>query len=434
MLSVAAILLLVGSSQISLAEAKRQRGTFRIGGTADAGRSQYVSKFGFGIGRGRFDLDLKLKSGSLQRNANLMVHAYVDDDWSRASSTSPCEREEQNLARIHMNTWVDRNASNWEGVSGFLTQTLRSHIWYVAVVDCDIINGFRNETVELEYDFHAIQADQSEFGVEARHAPYTQGVGLLGFLVILRRMGCRCRAIRESAGALHPVILALAIAATLQCASQVAHMLHLMRYSTDGEGFWLLDVLAEVFFMASQVAHTMLLLAIARGYTLLPGKSSERDLAQLGFIASLAAHAALVSFGKMREGTSSQQHHNNDGLLGWAIVSIQVFLLLFFVYSANSTRLRGGYRLENFMRSFQLAGSLYFVAYPIVFVVAQLFAPYLRQPVIHVGTLFMQASIDVWLTNLFLSRGAYFKASTLSSSILPGGGSCFGAIGLGKDD
>jgi len=38
-----------------------------------------------------------------------------------------------------------------------------------------------------------------------------------------------------------------------------------------------------------------------------------------------------------------------------------------------------------------------------------------------IGLMVMQASSSVWLATLFLTRGEYFKVSTLSASELPGG-------------
>merc|ERR1719379_258019 len=223
----------------------------------------------------------------------------------------------------------------------------------------------------------------------------------------------------------------------MQFASQVLHMGHLIKYRADGEGIWTFDAMAEVCFMASQVGHATLLIAIAQGYTLLLDKDCRYTSAKLGFVATLAAHAALVCFGKLQEGTSSHRHHKNDGPVGWAILVIRLVLFCWFSRSARTTKEQGGLRLKEFMNRFELAGSLYFLAYPSVFLVAQVFAPYLRHPIMQVGMLGVQGAAVLWLTDLFLTRGAYFKVSTLSSSLLPGatgGGSPLSSLGLNKGD
>jgi hypothetical protein len=229
------------------------------------------------------------------------------------------------------------------------------------------------------------------------------------------------------------VIWVLGAAAVMQYASQFSHLLHLVSYQSNGVGYWTLDLLAEVLFMMSQVTHATLLIAIAQGYTLLHEKACQIELSRLVTFATLAAHAALVCFSKLEEGTSSHRNHKNDGLAGWTIMLIRVLLFIWFSSAVRSTRERGGFRLREFILQFQLAGSLYFLAYPVVLLVAQLFAPYYRHPIMQVGLFAMQATGDTWLACLFLSRGAYFKVSSLSSSLLPGGtgGS---PVGLSKGD
>merc|ERR1719394_663444 len=104
--------------------------------------------------------------------------------------------------------------------------------------------------------------------------------------------------------------------------SQLVHLLHLTRYTSDGIGIWFLDALAEVLFMACQVIHATLLIAIASGYTLVQDKENQLTVGKLAFTATLAAHAALVCFSKIEEGTSAHRHHDSDGVAGWVIVLV----------------------------------------------------------------------------------------------------------------
>jgi len=186
--------------------------------------------------------------------------------------------------------------------------------------------------------------------------------------------------------------------------------------------------------MMSQVVHATLLIAIAQGYTLLHEKACRTEFTKLAFVATLAAHAALVCHGKLQEDTSSHKHHENDGLVGWVILLIRLVLFIWFNCAVGTTQECGGFRLKEFLLHFQVAGSIYFLAYPAVFLMARIFAPYLRLPIMQVGILAMQAGADLWLTNLFLSRGAYYKVSTLSSSLLPGCIAGSSSMGLNKGD
>merc|ERR1719379_112649 len=135
----------------------------------------------------------------------------------------------------------------------------------------------------------------------------------------------------------------------MQFASQVLHMGHLIKYRADGEGIWTFDAMAEVFFMVSQVGLSTLLIAIAQGYTLLLDMNCSFDSSRLAFVATLAAHAALVCYSKLGEGTSSHRHHKNDGPVGWAILVIRLGLFCWFSRSARATKELGGLRLREFM-------------------------------------------------------------------------------------
>mmetsp|Transcript_87469 Transcript_87469/g.245569 ORF Transcript_87469/g.245569 Transcript_87469/m.245569 type:complete len:470 (-) Transcript_87469:133-1542(-) len=426
--------------QSGMAEATLEKGTIRLGGPDDADRWRYVTKFGYAIGEGSYSMRLRVNDewkrlASLRRRAPMLsLDVFLDEDWARVEELPPCDRAQDGPARrtLHIDVSSEAGEYGMEQV-GLLLQVVRPHIWYFAISDCRGELG--NTTVDVDYEFHATQFDGSELSVEARYMPIAEGIALLGLTVLLFRGGALCRDFRRSAGALHPVIWALGAAVLVQYASQVAHLIHLLKYQSDGIGVWALDVIAEVFFMISQVSHATLLIAIAQGYTLLHGKECQVECSRLAFVATLAGHAALVGFDKLQEGTSSRRHHENDGVVGWVILFIRLALFVWFVSAVQATQRCGGYRLREFMQQFRLAGSLYFLAYPLVFVVTQVFAPYLRHPVMQFGLLATQASADVWLTGLFLSRGAYFKVSTLSSSLLPGGvGGRGSLIGLSKAD
>ena len=145
--------------------------------------------------------------------------------------------------------------------------------------------------------------------------PIAEGIALICLSLLVARGIWRSAALRRCDGALHPVVWALAAGVSMQYLSQVFHLIHLFKYTGDGVGVTSLDVLAEVLFMVSQVGHATLLIAIAQGYTLLVEKDCKFDLARLSFIATLAAHAALVCFSKLQESTSAHRHHKNDGFV-----------------------------------------------------------------------------------------------------------------------
>mmetsp|Transcript_107871 Transcript_107871/g.327865 ORF Transcript_107871/g.327865 Transcript_107871/m.327865 type:complete len:427 (+) Transcript_107871:86-1366(+) len=405
-------------------EGKVQAGSVALGGPGAEGRWRYVSKFGFGLGVGQYDVRLRLRTPqSLARDAAVGVEVYLDEDWHRAEALPPCRRAVDSLARKTLRARL-RASGEWDAWHlGSVEQRVRSHIWYFALSDC---SGPLPDNVEVDFEFRARQEGGSELSVEAQHMPAVHAVVLICLTALLPGYALRCRHFRESAGALHPVVWVLTLAMALQYGAQALQTMHLWRYREDGTGVWVINALAQNLSMVSQVIHTALLIAIAQGYTLLRPKTSDLGLTKPIVAAVLLAHSALVGFGQLRD-DAAHKHHENDGAVGWAILGMRLFLLVWFVRAARASHAAaGGLRTKAFLRQFQLAGCAFFLAYPALFVAVQAFAPYLRHPILQVGLLIVQLGSDAWLARLFLSRGAYFSVSTLSTSLLP-------SSGLGKE-
>lgn len=172
--------------------------------------------------------------------------------------------------------------------------------------------------------------------------------------------------------------------------------------------------------MLSQVTQTSLLILIALGYTLLQSKIGELDLMIPMCFMIGVIHIMLVGFGKIKD-DASYKFHENEGVIGWILLGLRLLLYVWFLWAAQSSAQEGGFKIRCFLSQFRLAGTIYFLAYPAIFLLTQMFAPYLQHGIMSVGLMCMQAGSNVWLATLFLTRGEYFKVSTLSASVLPGG-------------
>merc|ERR1740129_1037777 len=131
----------------------------------------------------------------------------------------------------------------------------------------------------------------------------------------------QCRQFWRRAGDLLPVIRALAGIVLLQWSAEVLHLLHLQVYERAGSGESALEAASNMLFVLSQVASCTLLIAIAKGYTLVSSK--DIGLASVKRIAMPVAllHAGLVGHGAW-QGDHSEKHHENEGAAGWAIVAV----------------------------------------------------------------------------------------------------------------
>jgi len=413
------------------AHGKLHTGTVRVGGDPNEENTkwQFLTKFGYAVGEGKTDIRLRLRRLDSASNVtdkvpsdmklNFKIDLILDSDWPVVEALPPCSRGEKSRSTSRFDARNFAEYGKWEELKTHgLIQTVRPHIWYFGLSTCD--SDFENVVMEVDYEIHMLQFDGSEMSLEMRHMLPTNAVALAYLTVFIICFGLKCRRFQNTAGGVHPVILALAAAVALQWVGQALHMAHLWMYRTNGVGSNVADGFADICIMLSQVVNAALLVAIAQGYTLLHSEVDE--LNTVGPIVAMVAilHVACVCFDKF-DGELSNQHHQHHGVIGCVMFAVRMFLFMWFIRSTRSLYQKSGFKLQTFLQRFQTVGSVYFLAYPVIFLVVQLFAEYLQHPILQICLLTVQSASAFWLAHLFLSRGEFYAVSTLSSSFLPGG-------------
>jgi len=412
------------------AAAKHQFGTLRLGGIKAPSKWKYVSKFAYGIGAGEYALRVKLtRPKTLFAEANLSLEFYLDEDWVLAEAKKDvCQRHTQ--ARTKRQAGVDKSGAWGPWINGTVRQTVRPHVWFIAISECNSSHGMPSSRHTLEFEFVARQENGSHFGVDMHWMLESNLIFLIGFTFFLYRFRVAVSAFLQSAGSIHPTIWTLTAAMVIQYGAQCCHTLHLWVFRYNGAGLWGLDLVSEILFMVAQVIQSSLLILIALGYTLLQSKIGELDLMlPVSFMVGVI-HIILVGVSKVGDG-HSYKFHENEGVFGWVLLTFRVLLYIWFMWAVRSTASEGGMNIRRFMLGqFQTAGSFYFLAYPIIFVATQQFASYWQHFVLSTGLMIMQMGSNFWLASLFLQRGEYFKVSTLNASFLPGGA----RVGVDKEE
>jgi hypothetical protein len=398
-------------------EGKWERGTVRLGGgSTGESRFQYIGKFGYGLGDGALEVSVGLRAPG--EPAHVELDLVLDEDWPQFVALEPCSPAARVLSRKHLELTAEHSMGAQR--KAVLSHRVRPHIWYFGLSRC-AAEG--DATVGVDYVLHLQQDGGSELSLELRHmfcATVLAVLCLSGFLV---HFSLQCRRFQRGCGAgkLHPVIRVLAGAVLLQWAAQVLLLLHLLFYRQTGVGASGLAACADVLFMLSQVLSSALLLVIARGYTLLGSRHEELTSARPTLAAMALLHVALVSCDKLL-GDRFDKHHDNAGAVGWGILAVRMLLWAWFIFGIRGLRRQSDSpRLHDFLRRFQLAGSLYFLAYPAIYLTTKAFAEYLQHPVMHVGLVAMQAGASLWLSRMFLLRGHFQEISALGAPLLPAG-------------
>eukprot|EP00746_Dinoflagellata_sp_MGD_P010894 gnl/MRDRNA2_/MRDRNA2_122668_c0_seq1.p1 gnl/MRDRNA2_/MRDRNA2_122668_c0~~gnl/MRDRNA2_/MRDRNA2_122668_c0_seq1.p1 ORF type:complete len:429 (-),score=57.65 gnl/MRDRNA2_/MRDRNA2_122668_c0_seq1:48-1334(-) len=412
------------------AQCKFQTNLVKVGGQQDDEKWAYISKFGYTIGEGSYAVRLKYADGA-EPNAGrvrLTLDIFLDEDWADVEALPPCSRARHSRASKYLDLDPNGGWGMWQ--NGTVFQSVRSHVWYFSLSACGPSNyGMNNITRQVQFEARFLQADKSEFSVELKGMLTFHVMYILGFTSFLFKYFSFCRSYVRSAESLHPVIWVLSGAIGLQYLGEVLRADHLWDYSTNGLGVQVVELLSEICFTTSQVLLTSLLITIGMGYTLLQSKMAELEKIVPLVVLIAIVHIFIVSFAKLKD-DASFKFHDHEGATGWVLLLLRLVLYIWFVGAVKKTANDAGMRLQLFLDKFLIAGSLYFLAFPILFVAVQIFAPYLQHKILTGGLLFVQTGTNLWLAHLLLSRGEYFKVSTLSSSFLPGGAK----VGITKQD
>lgn len=353
----------------------------------------------------------------MNKEASITADVFLDLEWDKVEQEEKvCDRHKFRRASGSIKLPSDGEWSEW--ISGTLSQSARPYIWYVAANDCK--NELGSPT-RLKFEFVARQGDGNEFSVEMIGCYTIVLIELLFFSVLSYRIYLECKKQLRSSDTLHPVILTVLSMVGLHFAAVICQFIHLHSYMWDGQGIKALDVIAEILNVLSQVIGTSLLILIALGYTLLHSKLGNLDVVIPVVFIIAVLHVLLVGFGKIKD-DASYKFYENEGAVGWILLLLRVLLLAWFAWAIKETsKESSNQKLKHFLQKFLIAGVIYFLSYPLVFIITGLFVPYVRYKIMMAGSFIMRFCSYLWMLKLFLMRGDYFEVSTLKSSFLPGG-------------
>jgi hypothetical protein len=397
--------------------AKFQTGTITLGGDLDEFKWKYVSKFGYSVGAGSWAIRFKTVRPLVNKDASITADVFLDLEWDKVENEPKvCDRHKHRRASGVAKIPQSGDWSPW--INGTLSQTARAYVWYVTANDCKNTLG---SPTRIKFEFVARQENGDEFSVEMIGSYWIALLEVVFFTVLSWRVYEDCRRYVKSSETLHPVMITVVSMVALHFASVLFQFMHFRSYSYDGQGLKALDVIAEILNVLSQVIGTSLLILIGLGYTLLHSKLGNLDVViPVVFIVGVL-HVLLVGFGKIKD-DASYKFYENEGVVGWVLLVLRGLLLAWFIWAVKETRKEStGIKMVQFLHSFLIAGIIYFLSYPLVFVITALFVPYMRYKVMHIGSFIMRFGSYIWMARLFLKRGQYYEVSTLKASFLPGG-------------
>ena len=387
-------------------------------GLSEESRWTYVTKAMLAEGRGTWTFRAKMHrpvNDTSEELPFLSLNIYQDGQWLTALEASDCQAHlspsTEKQIRIPLNgTWSSP-------LVGSLQQLKGVHMWYFAISDCA-----KNlpEKAKIRVEVSIKTRDGSEFSYERESLLYIYAVGALTLLLTLGRRNIELwrRYRRTEDWNSREVCLGVAIA--LELTGLILQFGHLGVYAYNGYGVMLFDFFSQLFHSFSQLLITILLILISTGWTLtfraFPAPEGYVPVILLTIILNLAT----VAVSKVTADSHSQ-FSDYEGLAGWLYLGTRLLLWLWFLLNLRSLRPAVQGRTHDFLLSFGLFSSLYFLSMPCAVVLSWLHPPYQRVMVLALAGLIVQIAAFVQLHWLFTDKeGSYYRVSTASEGILPG--------------
>jgi hypothetical protein len=380
--------------------------------------------------RGWFDVILE--TATLYENErNMRLHFYTDANWTKFQKATTCE-EKVTLAKKSMPLsfdFVRPPTDVWKAtVTDSLHQELetRTHYWYFVITDCSLEYQYRDGKIpKMKFQFNVWNdlsgkpktKDGSELSilmnkkVEMSHlGGDEQGIigihtvtmilsGLIGILMaalIFHRL--------VETHHVHLALFLVMAAAGCDSSSSLCEIIHLRWYQKNGYGWYLFDALSSHLEAMCDAMVTLLLLAIASGWTL-PSDVVQVSTVQRSWVSSLglrnpmgalgslngggilcifviAVHMVLAQWGRTYN-DEFDSYHDLEHLPGKILMGIRITLGLIMVASSMHTRSHCPPSLARFYGLLALVGTLWFQGLPFVTWMCSWAVPfYLRHPTI----------------------------------------------------
>ena len=195
---------------------------------------------------------------------------------------------------------------------------------------------------------------------------------------------------------------------------------HLYFYSRDGSGYFILDLVSTMLQMNSQIILIGLLTLIAFGWSI-----TDLDVTKdIKYIilggAVLVAHAFSSLLTAIDDG-AHHKYHDYSGFQGFMIVFLRLGTYVVFMYGVTKTIKILPKKGQTFLKALGVAGTLYILAFPSMWVLSYVISLHLRNRFIVYGNLLVQLVAIIILLNQLSKKGTkYYHASEKSKVVLPG--------------
>jgi len=415
-------------------------------------------------------VELSLWSGSelYANERNLKVHLYMDTNWSKFQKATTCEEKSRlstmmssvsfEYVKNHKARQRNKTASKKEPDGKWASKRImvtmekqrnedRVHYWYVVILDCSLEYQFQDGTIpKIEYTVNLWNSVPKKRRGRKLHvrthlsADQTSSTtinlikmilsGTIGFLVVVFAF---YRLVETKS--VHFVTFLVMTAAFMDASSSFCEILHLKWYERNGYGWYLMDGLSSHFEAMTDALLTMVLLALAAGWTMPsdvihvaqkqtqtqmqslisamrnPVEGMFRSFNKAGVLALIiiTAHLVLAQWGRVYN-DDFDSYHDFEHLPGRILLFIRILSGLIMIAASIHTRSRTkDAALGRFYTIFGIVGTVWFQGLPLVTWICGWAVPFhLRHPMVTFYNSVCQSLTLIFLTWLVVSNSSPF--------------------------
>ena len=305
----------------------------------------------------------------------------------------------------------------------------RARFFYVAGANCDRLCSTTtcNGDLNIEYDIEFTNG----FEWYSKHFSADQ-IGVLetsiAFMVLYVALGACYFLTRKELKKLrkhHHTVKMLGSAIILGFFSHSFFFLHYIWYSSDGVGNMLFLFLARILQLSSETTFLVLLVLIAKGWTICCRKISARGRVKIAVFATVYAICWLlaVAYHHFVADKASTLHMYQSGF-GYFLCALRFFALGWFWYSVSVTNKKYASKVA-FYKKFAASFALWFYGLPIIVIVAQSIPPWQRFMVVNAMEFtflfaFQLALLAMYVPNSGFNKSFPFHATTNETFLYAG--------------
>jgi hypothetical protein len=374
---------------------------------------QPLTDFGMTIGTGNFTFRAKSANPTPGDNSlsKIQFSLYLANDWVPTLARQKCSEKSLDAIKSY-DVLIPANGEWSEDIIGKLTQRRKPQVWYFVISDCK--GDLKSSKIKVQLS--VVNPGNEHFPAEMIGVNNVYWFILALLLVALGKNSYEFFFKIKSEGDVSGPLAWLIFSIIFHIIGVCFACIHYYFYSSDGEGLGVLEFFSELFLVLSSLAVSCLLIIIASGWTLVYKEFPSPEKFLPGMFLVLFCHLMTIAVDFVGEKTGFSKYEGWKGLI---IIFINLLMFCWFLWNVWETNKNKALKNTGFFYLLGLAGTVFFLAVPLLVFGTYLFPLHRRELVMITGSHLVQTAIFYFLFLIFTGKGDYHKMNTVLN-ILPG--------------